>query len=98
VASAERGHSPDQVAGRLHYAHPEQKARWVSAEAIYTWIYTLPKGELAPHGILLRSGRTQRRARGQRFSPGARIGGMTSIDAHPAEAIAGRFPDAGTAT
>jgi transposase, IS30 family len=80
------GHSPDQVAGRLRYDHPAQKARWVSAEAIYTWIYALPTGDLARHGILLRSGRTQRRPRGQRFSPGARIVGMTSIDARPAEA------------
>jgi hypothetical protein len=31
----------------------------VSPEAIYTWIYALPKGELAREGILLRSGRTQ---------------------------------------
>ena len=80
------GHSPDQVAGRLRYDHPEQKARWVSAEAIYTWIYALPKGELARQGILLRTGRTQRRPRGRASSPGARIVGMTSIDARPAEA------------
>ena len=51
----------------------------------YTWIYALPKGELATQGILLRSGRTQRRARGRTRAPGARIVGMTSIDARPAE-------------
>jgi transposase, IS30 family len=33
------GYSPDQVAGRLRYEHPGQQARWVSQEAIYTWIY-----------------------------------------------------------
>ncbi|MGH3686102.1 MAG: IS30 family transposase, partial [Pseudonocardiaceae bacterium] len=33
----------------------------------------------------LRSGRTQRRTRGRTRSPGARIVGMTSIDARPAE-------------
>ncbi|MGH3572801.1 MAG: transposase, partial [Pseudonocardiaceae bacterium] len=79
------GCSPDQVAGRLRYEHPDQKARWVSHEAIYTWIYALPKGELARQGILLRSGRTQRRTRGRTRSPGARIVGMTSIDARPTE-------------
>jgi len=79
------GYSPDQVAGRLRYEHPGQNARWVSHEAIYTWIYALPKGELARHGILLRSGRTTRRPRGRRSSPGARIVGMTSIDARPVE-------------
>ena len=80
------GYSPDQVAGRLRYEHPGQQARWVSQEAIYTWIYALPKGELARQGILLRTRRTQRRPRGRVSSPGARIVGMTSIDARPAEA------------
>ena len=80
------GYSPDQVAGRLRYEHPGQQARWVSQEAIYTWIYALPKGELARRGILLRTRRTQRWPRGRASSPGARIVGMTSIDARPAEA------------
>ncbi len=85
VSRLRAGQSPDQVAGRLRYEHPEQKARCVSHEAIYAWIYALPKGELARQGILLRSGRTQRRTRGRTRSPGARIVGMTSIDARPAE-------------
>ena len=34
VARLRAGHSPDQVAGRLRYEHPGQKARWVSHEAI----------------------------------------------------------------
>ena len=42
----------------------------VSHEAIYTWLYALPKGELARQGILLRSGRTSRRPR-RRATPGA---------------------------
>lgn len=86
VSRLRAGQSPDQVAGRLRDEHPEQKARWVSPEAIYTWIYALPKGELARQGILLRSGRTQRRTRGRTRSPGARIVGMTSIDARPTDA------------
>ncbi|MGH3498144.1 MAG: IS30 family transposase [Nocardioidaceae bacterium] len=85
VARLRAGCSPDQVAGRLRYEHPDEKARWVSAESIYTWIYALPKGELARQGILLRTGRTQRKTRGRTRSPGARIVGMTSIDARPAE-------------
>jgi IS30 family transposase len=84
------GCSPDQAAGRLRYehggGHAGLVAGTVSPEAIYTWVYALPKGELARQGILLRSGRTQRRPRGRRSSPGARIVGMTSIDARPAEA------------
>jgi len=90
------GYSPDQVAGRLRHehrlrgehpgGHAERVADTVSPEAIYTWIYALPKGELAREGILLRSGRTGRRPRGRTRAPGARIVGMTSIDARPAEA------------
>jgi IS30 family transposase len=90
------GYSPDQVAGRLRHehrlrgehpgGHAERVADTVSPEAIYTWIYALPKGELAREGILLRSGRTGRRRRGRTRAPGARIVGMTSIDARPAEA------------
>ena len=79
------GASPDQVAGRLRYELPGQQAGWVSYEAIYTWIYALPTGELDRLGILLRTGRTRRRSRGRTRSPGARIVGMTSIDARPAE-------------
>ncbi|MGH3709534.1 MAG: IS30 family transposase [Pseudonocardiaceae bacterium] len=85
VAGLRAGRCPDQVAGRLRYGHPGQQAHGVSHEAIYTGIYTLPRGELAREGILLRSGRTQRRPRGRTRSPGARIVGMTSIDARPAE-------------
>jgi IS30 family transposase len=66
------GCSPDQVAGRLRYEHagqhPDRVAGTVSHEAIYTWIYALPTGELAAQGILLRSGRTSRRRRGRASS------------------------------
>src|ERR1019366_6125407 len=43
----------------------------VSHEAIYAWMYALPKGELARMGVELRSGREQRRPRGRRKTPGA---------------------------
>src|SRR5207344_2530899 len=52
------------------------------------------RGELARQGILLRSGRTRRRPRGRSSSPGARIVGMTSIDARPAEASDRAVPGA----
>lgn len=64
----------------------------MSHEAIYTWIYALPKGELARQGIWLRSGRTQRRSRGRSTSPGARVVGMRSIDERPAEVADRRVP------
>jgi IS30 family transposase len=90
------GCSPDQAAGRLRHehggTHAERVAATVSHEAIYTWLYALPKGELAAHGILLRSGRIQRRPQGRRAAPGARIVGMTSIDARPVDAADRRVP------
>jgi IS30 family transposase len=83
------GCSPDQVAGRSRDEHAGPDADrvpdTVSHEAIYTWVNALPKGELARQGILPRTGRTRRRPRGRRRGPGARIVGMTSIDARPAE-------------
>lgn len=102
IARLRAGHSPDQVAGRLRHEHSGQHAErvadTVSHEAIYTWIYALPKGELARQGILLRSGRTRRRPRGRSSSPGARIVGMTSIDARPPRPATGSCPAPGRAT
>ena len=94
TALLKAGCSPDQAAGRLRYlrGRGEGHAGSVSAEAIYTWIYALPKGELAREGILLRSGRAERRPRGRRKTPGARIVGMTSIDDRPAEAAGRQVP------
>ena len=95
------GCSPDQVAGRIRYelaievaaaaaaGEAVPVAETVSHEAIYTWLYALPKGELAAQGILLRSGRAVRRPRGRKTSPGARIVGMRSIDDRP-ETVADR--------
>ena len=86
------GCSPDQVAGRLRHERPGQQAWQVSHEAIYTWIYALPTGELARQGIWLRSGRSQRRSRGRARSSGARIVGMRSIEQRPAEVADRRVP------
>lgn len=86
------GASPDQVAGRLRYEYPHQQGWHVSHEAIYSWIYALPKGELARQGIFLRSGRTQRLPRTRAAARGARIVGMRSIDERPAEASDRRVP------
>lgn len=86
------GCSPGQAAGRLRYLAGGDQAGAVSAEAIYTWIYALPKGELAAQGIVLRTGRTSRKPAGRRKSPGARIVGMTSIDARPADAVGRQVP------
>jgi IS30 family transposase len=92
LARLRAGHSPDQIAGRLCSEHADQHARRVSAEAIYRWIYALPKGELAREGILLRSGRSTRRPGGRARTPGARIVGLRSIEDRPAEVTDRRVP------
>jgi transposase, IS30 family len=61
-------------------------------EAIYTWLYALPKGELAAMEVALRTGRTRRQPRGRGRSPGARIVGMVSISERPAEAEGRQVP------
>lgn len=99
-----RSRTPRQIAGRLHLEasddsvdtmvhSPEAAGRTVSHEAIYRWIYALPKGELAKSGILLRSKRTRRKPRtalGERT--GGRIVGMVSIDDRPDDASDRRVP------
>ncbi|NYI41308.1 IS30 family transposase [Demequina lutea] len=62
-------------------ASPPAKGRTVSYEAIYRFIYALPKSELAKHAVLLRSKRTRRRRPRPLGERGAPIVGMASIDA-----------------
>jgi IS30 family transposase len=101
-----RSRTPRQIAGRLHLEatnltvetmtkSPDVQGRTVSHEAIYRWIYALPKGELARSGILLRSKQTQRKRRkplGERT--GGRIVGMVSIDDRPESVSDRRIPGA----
>ncbi|MGH3192905.1 MAG: IS30 family transposase [Streptosporangiaceae bacterium] len=85
-----RGLSPEQIAGRLRYQnHRGGTGMPISHEAICTWVYAQPKGELARAGIVLRTGREQRKPRGRAKPKGAKIVGMVSIDDRPAE-VGGR--------
>jgi IS30 family transposase len=97
-----RGRTPRQIAGRLRLEAGHASVgvvegsipaggATVSHEAIYTYIYALPKGELAGRGIMLPSGRTRRRRR-TRDGRGARIVGMRSIHERPADAAGRKVP------
>src|SRR6185312_10800942 len=101
-ADLARGCSPRQIAGRLRAEACDPslapmpgslpaEGREVSHEAIYQYVYALPKGELARNGMLLRQGRATRRPRtgAKRTGP---ITGMISIDARPAEAADRKVP------
>ncbi|MBC9937038.1 MULTISPECIES: IS30 family transposase [unclassified Leucobacter] len=64
----------------------------MSKEAIFQYVYSLPEGELAQHGIMLRSKRTHRKARKPAGEWGAPIVGMESIDDRPASVDDRRVP------
>jgi transposase, IS30 family len=93
IGDLRKSWSPEQIAGRIRYENSRGETEMsVSHEAIYTWIYALPKGELARAGIVLRTGREQRRPRGRKKPSGAKIVGMIPIDERPAEAEGRRVP------
>jgi len=93
TADLKKGWSSEQIAGRLCYErHRGETGMTVSHETIYTWIYAQPKGELARAGIILRTGREQRKPRGRKKTSGARITGMRSIDDRPAEVTGRQVP------
>lgn len=86
--------TPNQIAGRLRAEAADAtldvlansinaEGRTVSHEAIYQYIYALPKGDLVRAGIMLRSKRTHRKPRTSPNAGGARIVGMVSIDDRP---------------
>ncbi len=94
LADLKHSRTPRQIAGRLRREADDDTVslmngsvpahgKVVSHEAIYRYIYALPKGELARHGIMLRTKRTRRRPRRDLGERGAPIVGMTSIEARP---------------
>lgn len=98
-----RSRTPRQIAGRLRVEAGDvtleplpgsvnAEGRTVSHEAIYQYIYALPKGELAAAGILLRSKRTRRKPRKEGRNSGARIVGMVSINDRPGGVDDRRLP------
>lgn len=97
-----RNRSPRAIAGRLRAearqelgvvdAAPAVHGRTVSHEAVYAYIYALPKGDLARHGIRLESKRTRRRPRKPRSEKGSPIIGMVSIDDRPDEVADRKVP------
>jgi IS30 family transposase len=92
AADLRRARSPQQISGRLCYERNRGETDMsISHEAIYTWIYALPKGGLAAE-IALRTGRTRRQPRGRARSKGARIVGMVSISQRPEEAEGRKVP------
>ncbi|WP_245861934.1 IS30 family transposase [Sanguibacter antarcticus] len=103
LADLKRSRTPRQIAGRLlleavgptvaRVSHsPAAGGATASHEAIYRFIYALPKGDLAKHAVMLRSKRIARRPRkpaGERTGP---IVGMVPIDDRDATVADRRVP------
>jgi transposase, IS30 family len=61
-----RARSPQQISGRLCYERNRGETDMsICHEAIYTWLYALPKGELAAMEVALRTGRARRQPCGR---------------------------------
>ena len=101
LADLAAGRSPRVIAGRLAAeaadpmlvppkGSPSGHGERVSHEAVYSYIYAMPRAELLAHAIRLDSRRTRRgqvKPAGQRRGP---IVGMVSIDERPPADVTGR--------
>lgn len=95
--------TPNEIAGRLRLEaadptvermanSPDARGQTVSGEAIYQYIYALPKGELARRGIFLQSKRTKRRPRTTGRTSGGPVVGMVPIAERGEDAAERRVP------
>jgi transposase, IS30 family len=81
--------SPEQIAGRLRFLHPDDPSWWVSHETIYQSLFLQGRGGLRKELTeALRTGRAKRRPRGRRApgQQGGLIKNAVSISERPSEA------------
>lgn len=89
--------SPEEIVARLQEEYPQDTNMRISHEAIYQYIYVLPRGALkAELTSALRQERKYRRKRGGRMANQAetrgKIANMLSIEERPAEVAARTIP------
>ena len=78
--------SPQQIAGRLRFDHPDDPHWWVSHETIYRALYLQGRGGLQRELLeALRTGRTRRRPRGYRVMGRGKLKDMVMISERPPE-------------
>jgi IS30 family transposase len=81
-----QGWSPEQIAGRLKRAWPDDQSKTVSHETIYTALYAMPRGGLRKDLIAcLRHGRAKRRPRSRGQDRRGQISDMLSLHVRPPE-------------
>jgi len=80
------GCSPEQIAGRLQRAYPDDMRKHLSTETIYVGLYVLPRGTLRSTLLAaLRQARKARRPRSRGTDRRGQLPHMTPIAARPAE-------------
>lgn len=91
IAGHLRLEATDPTVGRMANS-PDAQGRTVSGEAIYQYIYALPRGELARRGIFLQSKRTKRRPRTTGRSRGGPIIAMAPLSERGEDATERQVP------
>jgi IS30 family transposase len=87
------GYSPEQIAGRLQRADPDDMRKQLSAETIYVGLYVLPRGTLRSALLAaLRQARKARRPRARGTDRRGQIPNMTPIAERPAEVVTRTVP------
>ena len=87
------GCSPEQIAGRLRHAYPDDMGKHLSAETIYAGLYVLPRGMLRSERLTaLRQARNARRPRARGTDRRGQIPNMTPIAERPAEVTTRTVP------
>ena len=87
------GCSPEQIAGRLQRAYPDDMSKHLSTETIYAGLYVLPRGTLRSELLAaLRQARKARRPRARGTDRRGQIPNMTPIIERPAEVATRTVP------
>ena len=87
------GYSPEQIAGRLRRAYPDDMEKHLSTETIYAALYILPRGALRSDLLAaLRQARKARRPRARGTDRRGQLPNMTSIADRPAEVATRTVP------
>ena len=87
------GCSPEQIAGRLQRAYPDDMSKQLSAETLDAGLYVLPRGTLRSELLAaLRQARKARRPRARGTDRRGQIPNMTPIVERPAEVATRTVP------
>lgn len=88
-----QGCSPEQIAGRLRRAYPDDMGKRLSTETIYAALYVLPRGALRTELLAaLRQARKARRPRARGRDRRGQIPNMTPITERPADVATRTVP------